>query len=606
MTSNPLFLLYSEWLRQGSDFNFMSHFCKYLAYTYGLENVTFVVKNQNQWIDLDNEVHDVHIHPAKAAYQLENNAFWTYPILADDAIVGAYLFTPTATSNTDSFLDCAYQAATAWLLITNDHSQLWKFADSSQERWMVVNNEGVLWRNKSIEPWFTLQDRGHAWPSWVHPEAVVRNKMFWNQFQSKPQWSGLVTGSNDTTWWYIQALQPNLYLVRVNTYEELTANLLAQSHWQRHDPLTAIPREPQMQWHWNPDEQDWSVVLISMDNFYSWNRKYGSDNVDKCLLHIKNLLTQDLPDGWTLWRGKAEQFYLMGPHFKTDWILPLLQTELPESGLPTITTSIGVGTHALFGKAKQYAKEALEKAIEKGGRQLIFNSHARRIRCADSIKEAVASLDVSKELQFEYQPILNNNTIGFRVNPYWEHPVWNKIQSDEFLPYAEDDALQEYMYCTMQHMMSKSYEWSTLGLPNPKLMLPLPKGIWKSPALHSILLKDSDVLSVNTEKILEIDLDDLNKSFDLLKDRFAEWQHKRLQLALHIKENSEPNILKILQLQPQYVTLNWPFSTNGGTHKAMAETLAFLINRQIKVIAYCTENTSVPSLFTGIIQHNRA
>lgn len=621
MTTPPLLMLYAEWLRQGPAFPMMEHTCRYFSYTYQLEEVHYygfvddAVVNE---ISFPVGVSNGERVQEQQHQNIEQTDWYTvsaFPktfylnVYDNGKLIGLYQVTNTVEGlpllPQMEWLVAALQweHQSRWLL-----NEDWKFAHTSSERWMVVTESGVEWFNPSIAPWFTKSDQRKDWPAWVHKDAVIRNAMFWEQMESKNNWTGMVSGSleHPSTWWYVQKLSPKRYLVRVNTYEELTTNLLAQSHWQRHDPLTALAREMQMQWHWKGSgEEIWSVALITMDNFYNLNYTFGAENVDKGLLEIASGLREKLPPTWSLWRGRAEQFYAMGPSVSKDWFIAVLRMEIFDSPLKEVTTSVGIGTDIAFVHAKKLAQEAVAQAISKGGRQLILNSYPKRIRCQSSLKESMSKIDVGNDISLVYDPIYKNTVIGFRLHTNWTHSTWGVINGDDFLPHCEQDIRQDYIYWVVQQLVTKASEWKTLGLSDTHVLWPLPGTLWIDPNVQKILNRDwnsaSSASSAMTT-ILEIEERDALQEFDILQKYHKEWKAQGLKLCIALKSSSELNILKLLQLHPDYVSIPWPFVRNAGVHKAITEVISFVLNRGIKVIAYCPHGVGAPQLFSGVIQ----
>lgn len=621
MTTPPLLMLYAEWLRQGPAFPMMEHMCRYLSYTHQLEEVHYY-----QFVDdaivgafsFPADVANSHRVQAQQHQKIAHTDWYTIPagpahfyylnVWEDETLIGLYQVTINMGENLPQLATADWLIAgtqwsyqSRWLL-----NEDWKFAHTSSERWMVVTESGIEWFNPSIAPWFQSSDKLNDWPTWVHEDAVIRNSMFWEQMESKSNWTGMVSGNleHPSTWWYIQKLDPKRYLVRVNTYEELTTNLLAQSHWQRHDPLTALAREMQMQWHWKgTGDETWSIALITMDHFYNLNRSFGAENVDKGLLEIAAKLREVLPPAWSLWRGRAEQFYAMGPNVNKDWFISVLRLDVPESPLTEVTTSVGIGTDMAFTHAKKLAQEAVEQAISKGGRQLILNSYPKRIRCQSALKESMLKIEVDKDISLVYDPIYKSNVIGFRLHTNWTHPTWGVIKGDDFLPHCEQDIRQDYVYWVVQQLVTKAAEWKTLGLSDTHVLWPLPGKVWTDPHIQTILNRDwNTVTGPSMKKIFEIEERDALQDFDTLQQYHKEWKDRGLSLCISLKHSTDINILKLLQLQPDYVSLPWPFARNASVHKAITEVMSFVLNRGIKVIAYCPHGVGAPQLFSGVIQ----
>ena len=621
MTTPPLLMLYAEWLRQGSHFPMMEHMCRYFSYTHQLEEVHYYqfageeVAKQFSFPAGSSNGHRIQAqqhttNEQKDWYTLPSGPtnFYYLNVRDNEKLIGLYQVTcnlgePLPTMPAMEWLVAALQweHQSRWLL-----NEDWKFAYTSSERWMVVTDTGVDWFNPSIEPWFRTSDKMGEWPAWVHQDAVIRNAMFWEQMESKNNWTGMVSGNMEhpSTWWYIQKLDPKRYLVRVNTYEELTTNLLAQSHWQRHDPLTALAREMQMQWHWKgTGEESWSIALITMDHFYKLNHSYGAENVDKGLLEIAAKLREVLPPTWSLWRGRAEQFYAMGPSVHKDWFISVLRMEISESPLAEVTTSVGIGTDTGFANAKKLAQEAAEQAISKGGRQLILNSYPKRIRCLSSLKESMSNIEVEKDIGLVYDPIYKNQVIGFRLHTNWNHPTWGVIKGNDVLPYCEEDIRQDYVYWVVQQLITKAAEWKTLGLSDTHVLWPLPGKVWTDSKVQDILNRDwNTVNGPAMKKIFEIEERDALADFDVLEKYHKEWKSRGLSLCISLQHSTDINILKLLQLHPDYVSLPWPFARNASVHKAVTEVISFVLNRGIKVIAYCPHGVGAPQLFSGVVQ----
>lgn len=622
MTTPPLLMLYAEWLRQGPAFPMMEHICRYFSYTHQFTEVHYyqfsgddvvsevsAPQGVSNLVRIQGQQHP-HIEHQQDWYTVASSSpnFHYLNVYDNENLVGMYQVTRNegeslpALSNTEWLVAALqWEHQSRWLL-----NEDWKFAHTSSERWMVVTELGVEWFNPSIAPWFSGSDKSSSWPAWVHQDAVIRNTMFWEQMESKNNWTGMVSGNleHPSTWWYIQKLDPTRYLVRVNTYEELTTNLLAQSHWQRHDPLTALAREMQMQWHWKGSgDETWSIALITMDNFYKLNKSYGAENVDKGLLAIAAKLREVLPLSWSLWRGRAEQFYAMGPSVNKDWFIAVLRMDIEESALAEVTTSVGIGTDMAFGHAEKLAQEATDQAVSKGGRQLILNSYPKRIRCQSSLKESMAKIEVDKDISLVYDPIYKSSVIGFRLHTNWTHPNWGVIKGDDFLPHCEQDIRQDYVYWVVQQLMTKAAEWKTLGLADTHILWPLAGKVWTDPNVQSIFNRDCNTAaSPLMKKIFEIDERDALQDFDVLQKYHKEWKERGLGLCISLKHGTDINILKLLQLHPDYVSLPWPFARNASVHKAITEVISFVLNRGIKVIAYCPHGVGAPQLFSGVIQ----
>ena len=611
-------MLHQEWLRQGPAFPLMKHLCRYFSYTHTLAEVhyyefaTDAVSVIYTYPETAPTI-SVHLHhhanaPEGTWYQMPschaNNHF--LKVVHEGQMVGLYM----VKANVDSMkiptepwtlggLHNAY--ISTWL-----HDYEWKFANQSSERWIVVNKNGVQWYNQSIAPWFRADDYLGYWPAWVHEDAVVRNAIFWEQMATKDSWTGMVSGNQEhpSTWWFVQKLRDDAFLVRVNTYEELTTNLLAQSHWQRHDPLTALPREVQMQWHWaGNDETPWSLALISMDHFYALSDQYGTENVDKGLLAVANKLKDILPATWSVWRGRVDQFYAMGPNIQNEWFLNALRIPVEDCVFDEVSTSIGIGADPTFSHAKKLAQEANALCIEKGGRQIMFNSYPKRLRSAASLQESMAQIRMDKDVALVYDPIYKSSIVGYRLHTNWNHPTWGVIKGNDFLPQCEPDIRKDYILWTLQQLSAKSLEWKTLGLNTEPLALwPLPSKIWTDPHVQAVLSRPWKPSGLTIQRVLEIDEADALSNFDVLLEQSKIWKTQGVEVCVSLMRHDDINILKLLQLQPKYISLPWPFARNAITHKAVTEIVAFMLNRGIEVLAYCPHGVGAPQQFSGAIQ----
>lgn len=615
--TTPLQMLYAEWLRQGPTFPIMEHLCRHFSHTYELESVDYYEFKEHALVQhnsfpiapaSDTQTVQALTHecmPQNKWYTLSSDRSNHYylGVYDNNVLIGLYR---AVTEQPETLQKSSVQEWLLAVLHVQYHSRWqinddWKFARTSSERWMIANGTGVEWFNPILAPWFRTTDHLGEWPEWVHEDAVIRNAIFWEQLESRNHWTGLVMSSaaHLATWWHIQKLEPGKYLIRVNTYNELTTNLLAQSHWQRHDPLTALPREMQMRWQWNGSGDDaWSIALVTVDHFYKLNKTYGAENVDKGLLEMAARLREMLPSTWSLWRGRAEQFYAMGPNADKEWFLGVLRMHIPECPLSEITASVGIGTDSEFLQAKKLAQEAVEQAISKGGRQLVINSYAKRIRCQSAVKESMEKINVSKDLSLVYDPIYKNSVTGFRLHTNWTHPVWGIINGDEFLPCCQPQIRQDYVHWVAQQLANKALEWKKLGLEDTKVLWPLPANIWSDADVQAILNKGMPDIT----RIIEVEEKDALEHFETLVEHYSLWKTKGWGLAISFAHSDDINILKLLQLQPDYVSLPWPFARDSGLHKAITEVISFILNRGIKVIAYCPHGVGAPQLFSGVIQ----
>lgn len=597
----------------------MKHLCQYFSYTYALEEVHYyeMVENAVSVIYSYPEgatVAPMHLHhhnnaPAGIWYQIPSyHAHHHFlKVLHEETLVGLYMVKSHSDAvripNEPWTLGALHNAyISTWL-----HDYEWKFASQSSERWMVVNKKGILWYNQSIAPWFRTNDYVGHWPSWVHQDAVVQNAIFWEQMATKDSWTGMVSGNQEhpSTWWFVQKIRDDAFLVRVNTYEELTTNLLAQSHWQRHDPLTALPRDGQMQWHWaGTDDNAWSLVLISVDHFYALNSQYGAESVDKGLLTVANKINDILPSTWSVWRGRVDQFYAMGPHLEHAWFLNAVRIPVKDSAFDEISTSIGIGSDPSFAHAKKLAQEANALCIEKGGGQIMFNSYPKRIRSVASLQESMTHIQMDTDLALAYDPIYKISIIGYRLHTNWNHPTWGVIKGSDFLEQCESDIRKDYVLWALQQLSMKSIEWKTMGLDvEPMTLWPLPAKVWTDQEVHKVLNRPWKPAGLELHRVLEIDEAEALAHFDTLLEQAKEWKSHHLDICISLMHHDDINMLKLLQLQPKYISLPWPFSRNASTHKAVTEIVAFMLNRGIEVLAYCPHGVGAPQQFSGAIQH---
>ena len=117
---------------------------------------------------------------------------------------------------------------------------------------------------------------------------------------------------------------------------------------------------------------------------------------------------------------------------------------------------------------------------------------------------------------------------------------------------------------------------------------------------ESEYLKFSD--EIEYKKIFEIEERDALADFDVLEKYHKEWKSRGHSLCISLQHSTDINILKLLQLHPDYVSLPWPFARNASVHKAVTEVISFVLNRGIKVIAYCPHGVGAPQLFSGVVQ----
>lgn len=437
-----------------------------------------------------------------------------------------------------------FSAVYAWADTTQPEDP-WKFAETSTERWFVCDKKGLSWWNESMYAWMGGQpvDGAPIWPNWIHADSPVRQVAFWLALTKNETWSGTVSGDdeNKPMWWQVSSIESGKFIVRVNTYDELSANTLAKAHWQTHDSLTGLPRQSVMSPSWKNDGAlEWTFAVWAVDNFHVLNQAQGMVVGDKVLELAANTINRALPPGWHLWRGRAETFYGMGPVLpgNNDWYAQTLTIDTSSSGVPDIKCSIGLSTGQDYRTCLLAAQEALEYAQASNGNQAVWNSSERRLRTPNAVASAVAVMDPSVSCNIVYLPIMTTRSPeriqAFEALLRWHHPYWGILTPDMFWREAErTDTIHRIGPWMINTLLTQIKAWQSMGHQAIEVHANVSAAQIQNPAFTDFLTEAVSGFDWNGAKLmLEIPERDVVTAIDAWRKYQPRWEKLGIGIVL--------------------------------------------------------------------------
>lgn len=467
------------------------------------------------------------------------------PVRRNNLLLGVFICDDTqATLQSALNIQRMFQAVYAWAEAMQPEDR-WKFAEKSTERWLVCDKKGIYWWNEAMYSWLNgpPQETEARWPSWLCPDSQIRRVEFWLSLAKNESWSGPVTGedTNKPMWWQISSLDNGKFLVRVNTYDELSSNAFAKSHWQTHDPVTGLPRQSVMSQGWRADgSNEWGFAVWSVDNFHILNQTQGMVVGDKVLEIAANTINRALPQGWHLWRGRAETFYGMGPSFpgNSDWYSQTLTIDTPITGLPDIRCSIGLTSGSDYRTCMLAAQEALEFAQESNGHQAVWNSSERRLRTPNAVAAAVAVMDPSVSCNIVYLPIMTTSEPqkiqAFEALLRWHHPYWGIMTPDMFWREAErTDTIHRIGPWMIETLLKQIKAWQSMGHQAIEVHANVSAAQIQNPAFTDFLTAATKDFDWNGAKLmLEIPEREVHLALDAWRRYQPQWEKLGIGIVL--------------------------------------------------------------------------
>lgn len=467
------------------------------------------------------------------------------PVHKNNTLIGVFISDDIDTSLGGApHIQRMFQAVYAWAEAMQPEDR-WKFAEKSTERWMVCDKKGLHWWNETLHSWMggAPQEGSAHWPAWISSESPVRRVEFWLSLAKNETWTGPVSGDDDSRpmWWQVSTLENGKFLVRVNTYDELSANTLAKTHWQTHDPVTGLPRQSVMSQNWRIDgAPEWGFAVWAVDNFHILNQTQGMLVGDKVLDIAATTINRALPQGWHLWRGRAETFYGMGPASSgtSDWYTQTLTIDTPITGVPDIRCSIGLTAGSDYKTCLLAAQEALEFAQASNGHQAVWNSSERRLRTPNAVAAAVAVMDPSVSCNIVYLPIMTTSEPqriqAFEALLRWHHPYWGILTPDMFWREAErTDTIHRIGPWMIDTLLKQIKAWQSMGHQAIEVHANVSAAQIQNPAFTDFLTAATEHFDWNGAKLmLEIPERDVEQALEAWRKYQPQWEKLGIGIVL--------------------------------------------------------------------------
>ena len=252
----------------------------------------------------------------------------------------------------------------------------------------------------------------------------------------------------------------------IGIYEDITESKLAQQRIERlaySDNLTGLGNRP----HFircledrfaAGSGQNFSLLLVDIDNFKRINDSLGHQTGDKLLANLARRLRNSLGQNTSLARFASNEFAVLidatGPDESLQQAQALLATlDKPlfvDNQLINITGSVGLACAPEHGddlhKLMKHAGLALHKAKANGKNQVQIFTEALNAEASyklfveNNLRRALNQ----NELEVYYQPQLclkSGRLVGLEALLRWHHPDKGMISPEQFISVAEDTGL---------------------------------------------------------------------------------------------------------------------------------------------------------------------
>ncbi|VEF49421.1 PAS/PAC sensor-containing diguanylate cyclase/phosphodiesterase [Bacillus freudenreichii] len=260
-------------------------------------------------------------------------------------------------------------------------------------------------------------------------------------------------------------------------------------HLAYNDQLTKLPNRLKLEKQLNKSiiaskilKQQFVVMFLGLDRFSYINDHLGPAIGDQLLIQSSDRLQQCIPTDWFLARIGGDEFAILVPNSEVESALNVVQNIIHLIGKPFllngyelfITTSIGVCSYPQDGDDAQtlmkHANIALRSAEEKGkNRYQIFSSTMdvaafKTFSLENSLNKAMGM----EQFELYYQPkidIQTNKIVGAEALIRWNHPEWDLVSPNEFIPLAEETGLIIPMGKWVKETVCRqNKEWEKAGL----------------------------------------------------------------------------------------------------------------------------------------------
>lgn len=240
----------------------------------------------------------------------------------------------------------------------------------------------------------------------------------------------------------------------------------------RHDSLTLLLNRSAQngvfrQWI-QPENPNFSIYYIDLDNFKHINDTYGHTGGDKILIEVAHRLKAISPEYSVILRNGGDEFSIFTKVYNYD-----PATELAEKIIHTISEPYNIsGMHIYLGVSvgiSQYPKDgttkdelmvsadlALYDAKMKRNSYSFFNPELKKAMQRKTIVERHLRDACSRDdIYMVYQPQITNSGViyGIEALARWNCPTLGTISPEIFIPIAENSGLMPQLG---EHILEKS------------------------------------------------------------------------------------------------------------------------------------------------------
>ncbi|MCG6206440.1 EAL domain-containing protein [Rhodopseudomonas sp. HC1] len=247
------------------------------------------------------------------------------------------------------------------------------------------------------------------------------------------------------------------------------------------------------------DERTNSLLLIDLDRFKEVNDSLGHSTGDALLIHVSNVLRQELDPEAFIARIGGDEFAVLtdNPCASADEPITLANRIIAKLSVPVelaegeacIGATIGIAILPQHGataeKASRNADLALYMAKEAGrGRAQLFEPiYAEAVDQKLDLGRRLRHAVESGGLKTHYQPQIDLKTgriRGFEALLRWSHPERGPISPSEFIPIAESTGLiVDLGHWVLRDACRQMRAWLDAGLPPRSVSVNVsPAQIW--------------------------------------------------------------------------------------------------------------------------------
>lgn len=254
-------------------------------------------------------------------------------------------------------------------------------------------------------------------------------------------------------------------IVRDTTERHLLTEKLR--HEVLHDALTGLPnralfgdRLDQALARSKRDRSQVVVMLLDVDGFKSVNDSLGHAAGDKMLVEIARRLRSVVRGDETVARLGGDEFALVAEGVRVHGEVVALAARVQSAFADPftvghtkqpVTASLGIAVKVAGDEAEpsdllRDADTAMyrTKATAKGGIEFFGPALRAELLRPLALSTALESALRDNELEVHYQPIVSiadGQILALEALVRWLHPIWGRVQADEFIPLAEENGL---------------------------------------------------------------------------------------------------------------------------------------------------------------------